>query len=205
MTEADRLAEDLFEARRALRRAGRALHDDVGYVLSALGLRLQLLRMDHPQAGAALEEIAAGLDQALERVRGLSRELNGSPAASIGLERALLQLAEERAASFPGTIQLTYSAKAALPPDAAAAMYGAVAAALDFFVRDKTATRVAIAARGSKNLTVRAASNGRTPWKRAEIREQARLARPAGIVLEALTKRGTIVSLRYAAGRSAGG
>jgi signal transduction histidine kinase len=57
------------------KRAGRILHDDVGPLLSASGLRLQLLKMDHPDASAPVDEVLAILDDAMERVRALSQEL----------------------------------------------------------------------------------------------------------------------------------
>ena len=50
-----------------LRRAGKALHDDVGPLLAAAGLRLQLLRMDHPQAAEQVNELLGTLDDAMER------------------------------------------------------------------------------------------------------------------------------------------
>ena len=56
-------------------RAGRVLHDDVGPLLSASGLRLQLLKMDFPDASARVDEVLAILDDAMERVRALSQEL----------------------------------------------------------------------------------------------------------------------------------
>jgi len=65
-----------------LRRAGKALHDDVGPLLVSVGLRLQLLRMDHPQAAEQINELLVTLDDAMERVRSLSRELSPSPLTS---------------------------------------------------------------------------------------------------------------------------
>jgi signal transduction histidine kinase len=62
-----------------LRRAGKTLHDDVGPLLASAGLRLQLLRMDHPQAAEQISELLVTLDDAMERVRALSRELSPSP------------------------------------------------------------------------------------------------------------------------------
>jgi signal transduction histidine kinase len=62
-----------------LRRAGKTLHDDVGPLLAAAGLRLQLLRMDHPGTADQVDELLATLDDAMERVRALSRELSPSP------------------------------------------------------------------------------------------------------------------------------
>jgi signal transduction histidine kinase len=60
-------------------RAGRMLHDEVGPLLAASGLRLQLLKMDFPDASAHVDEVLAILDDAMERVRALSQELAPSP------------------------------------------------------------------------------------------------------------------------------
>src|SRR5579863_1037426 len=139
--EAERLARELFEARRELRHAGCALHDHTGSLLSAAGLRLQILRMDFPEATEAVDQVLITLDEAITRVRALSQTLNPSPAAHLGLQGALSQLIARWSVSFPGVIRLTYSAKryAAAPcppPDAAVAIYDAVAATIERAIQD---------------------------------------------------------------------
>ena len=62
-----------------IERAGRILHDDVGSLLTASGLRLQLVKMDFPDAAAQVDEVLAILDDAMERLRALSQELAPSP------------------------------------------------------------------------------------------------------------------------------
>ncbi len=62
-----------------LRRAGKLLHDEIGPLLSAAGLKLQLLRMDFPETLENVREVTAALDEAIDRVRALSKEL--SPAS----------------------------------------------------------------------------------------------------------------------------
>jgi len=63
----------------ALRRAGKFLHDEIGPLLSAAGLKLQLLRMDFPETLAQVREITRALDEAIDRVRTLSRSLSPTP------------------------------------------------------------------------------------------------------------------------------
>ena len=63
-------------AHEKLRRAGKTLHDDVGPLLAAAGLRLQLLRMDHPVAAHQVNELLATLEDAMDRIRALSQELS---------------------------------------------------------------------------------------------------------------------------------
>jgi signal transduction histidine kinase len=62
-----------------LRHAGKTLHDDVAPLLVGVGLQLQLLRMDHPETAARVNEILSTLDDAMERVRRLSQQLAPSP------------------------------------------------------------------------------------------------------------------------------
>jgi signal transduction histidine kinase len=199
--EAEVLARELFEARRELRNAGCALHDQAGSLLSAAGLRLQLLRMDFPEAARAVDQVLVALDEAMERVRALSQALNPSPAAHLGLQAALSQLVERRSASFSGIIRLTYKTVPQPPPDAAVAIYDAVAATLERAVQDRTATSIQVTVSGTGNLAVRVASNGRWKWSRREAAAEARRARPAGLTL-GTTKKGTLVSIKYALRRA---
>jgi signal transduction histidine kinase len=60
-----------------LERAGKILHDDVGPLLSAAGLRLQLIKMDFPETADRVREVTQVLDDAIDRVRAVSQELLG--------------------------------------------------------------------------------------------------------------------------------
>ena len=76
-------------------RISRLLHDEVGQVLSALGLQLELLRMDLSDVPAAAERIAGTqklLASALEQVRELSYELNPAIVERLGLHASLERL-----------------------------------------------------------------------------------------------------------------
>jgi signal transduction histidine kinase len=65
--------------RKKIELVGQALHDEIGPLLSAAGLRLQLLRMDFPETAERVREITEVLDEAIDRVRALSQELKPSP------------------------------------------------------------------------------------------------------------------------------
>ncbi|HEY1760753.1 MAG TPA: histidine kinase [Bryobacteraceae bacterium] len=196
--ESQRLAAELFEIKCKLRAAGRALHDQVGPLLSAAGIRLALLRTDHPDTASTVQHAMLALEAAMDCVRGLSRELNPPPAAHLGLKKALSNLVEAQSGSFAGAIRFSYTAVVAPSHDVAAAVYEAAAAALAQAASDRTATRLSVSARGVRQLIVTIESNGRARWPRAGLAVLARRVRPAGIVLEASTKRGTIVSIHYA-------
>ncbi len=60
-----------------LERAGKILHNDVGALLSAAGLRLQLIKMDFPETADRVREVTEVLDDAIDRVRAVSQELLG--------------------------------------------------------------------------------------------------------------------------------
>ena len=74
-------ADDL---RRQIKSAGKALHDDVAPLLAGAGLQLQLLRMDHPEATAQVDQVLAMLDDAMEKIRKLSQQLAPSPFTPAG-------------------------------------------------------------------------------------------------------------------------
>ncbi len=193
---ADGHATELYEARRDLRNAGRALHDHAGSLLSAAGLRLQLLRMDHPQTAEAVDQVLASLDEAMDQVRKLSQALDPSPAAHLGLRAALSQLVSRHSIA-----RLTYQSEVHPPPDAAVTIYEAVAATLHRAIQDPAATRIQVTVSGARNLTVRVASNGRWKWSRSEAAAEARRVRPGAITLDT-TKKGTLVSITYAPRRA---
>lgn len=199
--EAEQLARELFETRSKLRASGRTLHDQVGPLLSAAGIRLGLLRADHPAADAAVEQVLLAMEEAMERVRALSRELNPPPAAHLGLRKALSSLMEARSEAFAGELRFSYTASAAPPDDAVAAIYEAASAVLARAAADPSATRISLSGSGARNLTVRIESNGKARWPRAMVAALNRRVHPAGVLLDTSTKRGTIVSIRYAARR----
>jgi signal transduction histidine kinase len=199
--EADQLAGELFATRSKLRAAGRTLHDQVGPLLSAAGIRMGLLRTDHPQAASEIEPALMALEEAMDRVRTLSRDLNPPPGAHLGLKKALLSLAQGHAETFKGSVHFTYTASVEPPDDACAAIYEAAGALMERAVADRSATRIAISVSGARKLTVKIQSNGRVRWSASLLAGLERRGRPAGIVLEALTKQGTIVSIHYAVRR----
>jgi two-component system, NarL family, sensor kinase len=196
--EPQRLADELFETRSKLRAAGRELHDQVGPLLSAAGIRMELLRSDHPEAASALQPALLALEEAMERVRGLSRELNPPPAEHLGLKKALSNLVAAQRDSFAGAIRFSYTASITPPHDTVAAVYEAVSAVLAQAASDRSATRLAVVGRGARKLTITIESNGRARWPRAGLAALIRRARPAGLILDASTKQGTIVSIHYA-------
>jgi len=202
-SDTEQIAALYIQARAALVRAGRALHDHVGSSLSAAGVQLQLLRMDLPQAQARINEALGTLEEALNTVRDVSQELCPSPAYRGGLKQALLRLADQR--DSPGChIEMDYTASAQVPAEIAAALYEAVAAAVDQALR-QGAANVKITVRGTGSLVLRIADDGRKSGRALALSIIGTLAREQGLGFECTTGKGTIVSIRYAIRRPSRG
>jgi signal transduction histidine kinase len=182
-----------------LRSGSRQLHDHVGALLSAAGLRLQMLRAEVPEAKAGVEEVTQILEQAIERIRTVSRELHRSPADQIGLKNALFRFAEENP-----WLSVSYSATAPLASEDAAALYHAAMEAA-FAALGARASRVRISVSGRAGVRIRVADNGRAKGRQRSLSMPRLLAKQAGLAFECTAGKGTIVSIRYATRRPARG
>ena len=182
-----------------LRSGSRQLHDHLGPLLSAAGIRLQLLRADVPRAGAELDEVTGILEQAIQRVRTVSQELYTSPADQVGLKSALLRFAEH----YPW-LSVSYLPTAALPPEMAAALYQAAVAAASEALRAR-ASRVRILVSGRAGVRIRVIDTGQGKGRLRALSVYRLLAEQAGLTFECTTGKGTIVSIRYAIRRPTGG
>jgi len=203
-TNGDKLAELYALIQLAATRSGRALHDDAGPLLSAAGFHLQSLRMDHPELAGPIDHVTGILDRACECIREVSQELAPSPVLRGGLKNALERLAA--VASARGvTIQLSYQIAAELPLEHACALYDAARAALEAAAGAFGATRIAISARGIRQISVKIADNGQPRGRERALETARRIAEAHGLLVTIATKRSTIVSIRYALRRPAGG
>jgi len=103
------------------------LHNVVGQNLAALGLQLDLVRMDlDGSPGAArehIEEIQTLLESVMEQVRNFSYELNPSAVERVGLRSALDRLGAHIREHFHGSLRIDMDSSIALPPNAASALY----------------------------------------------------------------------------------
>ena len=158
-----------------------------------------MLRTEVPEAQAGIDEVTQILEQAIERIRSVSRELHRSPADQIGLKNALFRFAEENP-----WLSVSYSATAQLPPEDAAALYQAALEAA-FAALGARASRVRIAVSGKAGVRIRVADNGRAKGRARALSVAGLLAKQAGLSFECTTGRSTIVSIRYAIRRPARG
>jgi signal transduction histidine kinase len=108
-------------------RVSGVLHDQVSQVLSAIGLQLDVLRLDFKQQAPEIEERTAEIQEMLERVinqlRDLSYELNPSVVERAGLQAALDKLAGRVRANFSGVFRIHFDPAERIPVAVATAFY----------------------------------------------------------------------------------
>jgi signal transduction histidine kinase len=185
------IAERFAALRTDMARGGRQLHDEAGPLLAAAGLKLSLVRQDHPAAEPEIAEIFALLDKAMASIRTVSQQLNPSPAAHTGLKRALAALAETEP-----RIKLTHSTAAHASPEVASILYEAVVAAVRAAIASG-ASRIKIAVTGTAKIHIRVSDDGNSSGRAQALAVAILLARASGAALDIQTKRDTIVLIRY--------
>ncbi len=129
-------------------RVSRALHDEVGQVLSAVGLQLDVLRMDFkdrvPDIAQRTQEIQQLLEKAVVHVRDLSYELNPAIVERAGLPFALERLADRFRKGFNGGLRLLIDPGVRLPLEVANIFYKIAEQGVENSVRHSGAAQVEI-------------------------------------------------------------
>jgi signal transduction histidine kinase len=117
------------------------LHDELGQILTVVKLRL---RMPPGPSGPGTDETVALVDQAIERVRKISRDLRPPLLDEVGLEPALRAYVEAQAALSGVPIAIETSAPAAerLPPGLEIACFRIVQESVTNALRHGGATRI---------------------------------------------------------------
>jgi PAS domain S-box-containing protein len=130
------------------------LHDSVGQNLTALGLQLDLVRMDlesvSPDACRRIGEIQQLLGEMMEGVREYSYELNPSTVERAGLRPALDRLAGRIRARFPGTLRLNVDPSLKLDPQLAKALYHIAQEAVENAVQHSGCSAIEIAVKSTR-------------------------------------------------------
>lgn len=136
-------------------RISRFLHDEVGQVLSAVGLQLDALRHDlgahTPEIEQRTTEIQQMLETMIARIRDLSYELNPSVVQRTGLQFALERLAGRFHQAFSGGVRLQLDPTVRVPPDRAEAMYRGAEAALELATAAPDCSHVDVHLKRSRN------------------------------------------------------
>jgi two-component system NarL family sensor kinase len=146
--------------------ASKFLHDTVGQNLTALGLQLDLVRMDletpAPEACRRIEEVQKVLGTIMEDVREYSYRLNPSTVERAGLRTALDRLLIRVRGQFTGSVRLNVDPSLKLDPAVAPALFHIAQEALENALRHAGCSAIEIAVKSTRNgpsLEVR--DNGR--------------------------------------------
>lgn len=126
----------LFESARAdhvreRTRLAKAIHDELGQALTAAGLELELLKLDHPEVSDAVSEAQRKLETAFDHARKLNDEVQPDPASKFGLRGALERLATRFRARYEGQFNLDLTGDDYPEGPMASAVYEIVVCALD--------------------------------------------------------------------------
>jgi signal transduction histidine kinase len=136
-------------------RISRILHDEVGQILSAIGLQLDLLRMDITEnvADATLRigDIQKVIETAVVQVRDLSYELNPSVVARTGLAFALDRLVGRYRKNWSGSIRLLFDSALRVSVESATALYKIAEQALDNAVMHSGCTQIQVLVKRAKD------------------------------------------------------
>lgn len=144
----------------------RFLHDMVGQNLTALGLQLDLLRMDvegvAPESCSQIAEIQKLLGTVMEEVRDYSYELNPSTVERAGMRSALDRLVTRIRTRFTGSVRLNVDPSLKFDPKIATALFQILQEAVENAVQHASCSAIEItvkSTRGGPTLEVR--DNGR--------------------------------------------
>jgi signal transduction histidine kinase len=139
-------------------RVSRILHDEVGQILSAIGLQLDLLRMDIREnvedVSPRIADIQKVIETAVTQVRDLSYELNPSIVARTGLPFALDRLVGRFRKTFSGSLRLLFDSSVRVPLEPATALFKIAEQALDNAVQYSGATQIEILVKPAKGAVV---------------------------------------------------
>jgi signal transduction histidine kinase len=134
------------------------LHDSVGQNLTALGLQLDLIRMDveniSPDTCRRIGDLQKLLEEMMESVREYSYELNPSTVERAGLRPALDRLAGRIRARFPGTLRLNVDPSLKLDPKLANALYQILQEGVENAVQHSGCSAIEIAVKSTRTGTV---------------------------------------------------
>jgi len=142
------------------------LHDAIGQNLTALGLQLDLARMDvesvSPETCVRLGEIQQVLETIMEQVREYSYHLNPSAVERAGLRSALDRLTEQVRARFTGGLRVNVDPNLKIEPRIASAFYHIAQEAVENAVQHASCSQVEIAVKSTRSsVTLEVRDNGR--------------------------------------------
>ena len=136
------------------RTASQFLHDKIGQNLTALGLQLDLVRMDvepaSPEAAARVAEVQKMLEGLMEEVRRYSYDLNPSMVERLGLRTALDRLASRMRTNFKGAVRVNADPSLKIGASLALALYGIAQQAVENAVQHAGCSKIEIEVKSTK-------------------------------------------------------
>lgn len=143
-----RLIDSVTEKQTELNHVARVLHEEVGQVLTVVGLHLDVLRQDYGQANPELagrtQEIQALLERAVSEVRDLCYRINPDVVQRSGLRYAMDILIGRLRDTSQATIRLLMDSHVHLPLPAAIAFHQIAQQALANAIQHSGATLVEV-------------------------------------------------------------
>ena len=150
------------------------LHDSVGQNLTALGLQLDLIRMDmesvSPATCTRAIEVQKLLGEMMESVREYSYELNPSTVERAGLRAALDRLATRIRGRYPGALRVNVDPFLKIDPSLARPLYQIGQEAVENAVQHSSCSTIEIAVKSTRTGTV------------LEVRDNGRGFDPADLI-----------------------
>lgn len=139
-------------------RISRLLHDEVGQVLSAVGLQMDVLKLDFkavaPDIVGRIQDIQQMLDHAMREVRSLSYDLNPAVVERVGLHSALDRLVGRFRSVFKGSLRFFFDTKIRPPLEISNVWYKIAELALDNAVQHANAQRIEVHVRATKKSVI---------------------------------------------------
>jgi signal transduction histidine kinase len=129
-------------------RVSRVLHDEVGQVLSAVGLQLDALRLDFQQVAPEIAprtvEIQKMLERAMSEVRALSYDLNPAVVERVGLQNAFDRLIGRTRTRFEGTLRFLFDSSVRVPLEVGNAWYKIAEHTLENALKHSGASKIEV-------------------------------------------------------------
>ena len=136
----------------------RFLHDSVGQTLTALGLRLDLVRMDldevAPETAKRVVEIQEIIGEMMERVREYSYELNPSTVERAGLRPALDRLVARLRTRYTGALRMNVDPSLKVDPKQAPPLYQIAQEAVENAVQHASCSCIEISVKSTRTGTI---------------------------------------------------
>jgi len=130
------------------------LHDNVGQNLTALGLQLDMARMDvetvSPETCVRIAEIQKVLEVIMEQVREYTYNLNPSAVERAGLRSALDRLIIRIRERYAGGLRINVDPNLKIDPKIAAALYHIAHEAVENAVQHSSCSAIEIAVKSSR-------------------------------------------------------